>query len=71
MKLPRKSMMMGLAKGAKASLAEATLKTVMKTGINRAVKGMGMHSVTHQTTMRKKMARRRWAFGFWERRGEK
>ena len=57
-KLPRKSMMIGLAKGAKASLTDATLKAVISTGTSRAVTGIGIHSVTHQVTTRKNMARR-------------
>jgi hypothetical protein len=57
MKLPRKSIMIGLAKGAKASLAVEMEKTVMKTGMRRAVIGMGIHSVTHHTTTRRKTAK--------------
>jgi hypothetical protein len=57
-KLPKKSIIIGFAKGARASLMEAIWKTVMNTGIRRAVIGIGIHSVTHQTTIIRKMARR-------------
>jgi len=70
-KLPRKSMMMGLAKGTKASFTDETLKTVMSMGTSRAVMGIGIHSVTHQVTMKRNMAKRWCALGFCGRRGEK
>lgn len=48
----------GVANGAKASFAVSMPKRVMSTGAKRAVTGIGMHSVTHQTTTRANMQRR-------------
>jgi hypothetical protein len=56
--------MIGLAKGAKASFTGQIRKIVRRTGIIRAVIGIGIHSVTHQTTTRRKTARRLCASGF-------
>ena len=63
-KLPKKSMIIGLANGANASLTGVIWKTVKNTGIKRAVTGIGIHSVTHQTTTRRKTAISRLALRF-------
>jgi hypothetical protein len=64
-------MMIGLANGEKASPTEHMRRIVRKTGIKRAVIGIGIHSVTHQTTINRNTDKRWWALGFWGRIAEK
>jgi hypothetical protein len=57
-------MIIGLANGANASLTGVIWKTVKNTGMRRAVTGIGIHSVTHQTTIKRKTASNRLALRF-------